>query len=80
MITAGPYRVLRHPGYAGLWLVLLGLGVTCGTWIAVAATVVLPGLGLAIRIRVEEHALETALGVAYADFAATRKRLVPFVW
>jgi protein-S-isoprenylcysteine O-methyltransferase Ste14 len=29
---------------------------------------------------VEEHALIAALGDPYRDYAATHKRLVPFVW
>jgi protein-S-isoprenylcysteine O-methyltransferase Ste14 len=35
---------------------------------------------LAYRIRIEEQALIAALGQPYLDFAATRARLVPFVW
>lgn len=80
VISTGPYRLLRHPGYTGLWLTLIGLGLICGTWIALAATVLLPAIGLTVRIRVEERALEAELGEAYVDFAATRKRLIPFVW
>ncbi|MEP6478955.1 MAG: isoprenylcysteine carboxylmethyltransferase family protein [Rhodoglobus sp.] len=80
VIATGPYRVLRHPSYTGLWLTLVGLALMCGTWVAVVAAVLLPGIGLAVRIRVEERALEAELGEAYRAFAATRKRLIPFVW
>ena len=80
VISTGPYRLLRHPGYTGLWLVLIGLALMCGTWIAAAATVLLPAIGFAVRIHVEEQALEANLGEAYVTFAATRKRLIPFVW
>lgn len=52
----------------------------CGTWLGLAAVVVLPGVALAYRIRVEERALAADLGEAYAAFAAARKRLIPFVW
>lgn len=27
VVTAGPYRALRHPGYAGGLLVMIGIGV-----------------------------------------------------
>jgi len=32
------------------------------------------------RIGVEERALEAALGDRYREYAATRKRLIPYVW
>jgi protein-S-isoprenylcysteine O-methyltransferase Ste14 len=32
------------------------------------------------RIRIEERALNAALGDRYRDFAAGRARLVPFLW
>jgi protein-S-isoprenylcysteine O-methyltransferase Ste14 len=80
VISTGPYRVLRHPSYTGLWLTIVGLALMCGTWIALAAALLLPAVGLAVRIRVEERALKAELGEAYLAFAATRKRLIPFVW
>lgn len=80
VVARGPYRMLRHPSYAGLSLVLIGLGVLYGNWLSVAALTVLPMAGIIYRIRVEEQALFSELGDAYRSFAAGRKRLVPFVW
>jgi protein-S-isoprenylcysteine O-methyltransferase Ste14 len=80
VISNGPYRVLRHPGYAGVELVLIGMGLLYDNWIGVAATLIFPMLGLANRIRVEERALNDALGEPYRAFASTRKRMIPFVW
>jgi protein-S-isoprenylcysteine O-methyltransferase Ste14 len=37
VIDSGPYRVLRHPGYTGIALVLIGMGLLYGNWIGVAA-------------------------------------------
>ena len=34
VVVAGPYRVLRHPGYAGGMLAMVGFGVLYGNWIA----------------------------------------------
>jgi protein-S-isoprenylcysteine O-methyltransferase Ste14 len=36
--------------------------------------------GLAYRISVEERALSRDVGSAYREYAATHKRLVPFLW
>jgi protein-S-isoprenylcysteine O-methyltransferase Ste14 len=80
VITAGPYRVLRHPSYAGLLLALLGVGLAFGNWLSLAGLMAFASIGMLNRIRVEEAALSTAFGDRYADFARTRKRLVPFVW
>jgi protein-S-isoprenylcysteine O-methyltransferase Ste14 len=80
VISSGPYRLVRHPGYGGLELALLGFGLMLGTWIGVLAMAVLPMMGLWYRIRVEERALVAALGEPYRAFAATRKKMIPFVW
>jgi protein-S-isoprenylcysteine O-methyltransferase Ste14 len=80
VVTAGPYRFLRHPSYSGILLLLAGLGAMYGNWLSLAALALLPLPGFVHRIRVEEAALSTALGGAYTSYAAGRKRLVPFVW
>ena len=80
VITRGPYRVLRHPGYAGGLLALAGIGLVNGNWISLA-TIVLLFLGMIVwRIRVEERALLTTLDGRYRTYAAHHKRLVPLVW
>jgi len=80
VISAGPYRVLRHPSYTATLLVVLGLGTLfANAWgMPVLAAVTL--CGLAYRIRVEERALLATMGQRYRDFAATRKRIIPYVW
>jgi protein-S-isoprenylcysteine O-methyltransferase Ste14 len=80
VITSGPYRVLRHPGYAGLLLVFIGIGVLYANWLSLAALIVLPLAGLTYRIRVEETALSATLGESYRAYASGRKRIIPFVW
>jgi protein-S-isoprenylcysteine O-methyltransferase Ste14 len=80
VVTRGPYRVLRHPGYAGGLLAIAAVGLLNGNWVGLAA-VVLPWLALIVwRIHVEENALLTALGGRYRAYAAHHKRLVPLVW
>lgn len=41
--------------------------------------ILLPVIGLAIRIRGEEAALISTLGDAYRAYATGRKRIIPFV-
>jgi protein-S-isoprenylcysteine O-methyltransferase Ste14 len=72
--------VLRDPGYSALLLILVGVSLLYGTWIGLAAMLIVPTAGLVVRIRVEERALETDLGQAYRSYAASRKRLIPYIW
>jgi protein-S-isoprenylcysteine O-methyltransferase Ste14 len=80
VVTTGPYRWLRHPSYTGILLLLLGMGLAFGNWLAILCLVVLSGIGLVLRIRVEEAALQASFGAAYDDYAATRPHLVPGLW
>jgi protein-S-isoprenylcysteine O-methyltransferase Ste14 len=80
LVSGGPYRMLRHPGYAGGVLILAGIGLALGNWLSLAANTVIPLAGIINRITVEERALRGSLGDAYASFARSRRRLLPFVW
>jgi protein-S-isoprenylcysteine O-methyltransferase Ste14 len=80
VITDGPYRLIRHPSYAGLLLVVMAVGLFIGNWLSLVSLTIAIAVGLVFRIRVEEQALLHNLGDSYRDYAATRKRLVPFIW
>jgi protein-S-isoprenylcysteine O-methyltransferase Ste14 len=80
VITAGPYQVIRHPGYAGLLLAFVGMSLFTANWLSVIVLTAAVVAGLAYRIRVEEGALLRDLGEGYRTYAVGRKRLVPFVW
>jgi protein-S-isoprenylcysteine O-methyltransferase Ste14 len=80
VVERGPYRVLRHPSYAGLLLAVAGCALMVGNWSGTAASVVVVLAALVLRIRIEERALTAALGDRYRDFAASRARLVPYLW
>jgi protein-S-isoprenylcysteine O-methyltransferase Ste14 len=80
VITGGPYRVIRHPSYAGLLLAVTGVGLFIENWLPVISLTIAVACGLVFRIRVEERALLQNLGDDYRDYAAARKRLVPFIW
>lgn len=81
VITAGPYRVVRHPSYAGVLLAAIGLSLLLfANWPSLLLVTAALFVGLGYRIRVEERALLIQLGDNYRRYASTRKRLVPFVW
>ncbi|HEY1003840.1 MAG TPA: isoprenylcysteine carboxylmethyltransferase family protein [Streptosporangiaceae bacterium] len=80
VVSAGPYRVLRHPSYTGLLLIMTGIGLASANWAGLAGMTVLPLAGTLWRMHAEERALLTTLGDPYRAFAAQHKRLVPLVW
>jgi protein-S-isoprenylcysteine O-methyltransferase Ste14 len=80
IVTTGPYRWVRHPGYSGILLSLLGLQLISGTWVAVASLlfVILP---VPLRIELEERMLRGQSGATYHDYERhTRYRLVPGIY
>jgi protein-S-isoprenylcysteine O-methyltransferase Ste14 len=80
IVRRGPYRVLRHPSYAGIFLILAGFGLAFGSWVSAAAALLIVSVGMLPRIRVEERALAQAFGADYTDYAKSTARVLPHVW
>lgn len=80
VITAGPYRLLRHPSYTGILLACAGVGLASANWAGLAAMALLPLAVILWRIHIEENALMTTLGDRYRAYASHHKRLVPLFW
>jgi protein-S-isoprenylcysteine O-methyltransferase Ste14 len=77
VICSGPYRVLRHPAYAGM---LLANASFVGYFASAASIAGLALLAAVIvwRISVEEGVLLDSR--EYREFASIRSRLLPGVW
>lgn len=80
LITAGPYRFVRHPSYTGALLAELGIGLALGNAIGLVVLVVAPIVGYLPRIKAEEAALLEAIGPEYAQYQRSSARLWPGVW
>jgi protein-S-isoprenylcysteine O-methyltransferase Ste14 len=80
VVERGPYRILRHPSYTGLVLAFAGAGLMVGNWLSAVGAVFLVLTALIHRLRFEERALTAALGNRYREFAASRARLIPYIW
>jgi protein-S-isoprenylcysteine O-methyltransferase Ste14 len=80
VVTTGPYRFVRHPAYSALVLAAVAGGLLIGNWLSLVVLVGAVTGALVYRITVEERALERDIGPAYREYAATHKRLVPYVW
>jgi protein-S-isoprenylcysteine O-methyltransferase Ste14 len=78
-VTAGPYRLVRHPGYAGMLLAVFAECAVFGSLWAAAPALAFAAT-LAARTAMEDRMLRERLG-GYAAYAgAVRYRLVPCVW
>jgi len=80
LVDSGPYRRLANPSYTGAMATLAGIGLEIGNALSVAALVLLPLIGFAIRIRVEERSLERRFGEVFVRYRRARWALIPFVW
>jgi protein-S-isoprenylcysteine O-methyltransferase Ste14 len=80
IVRRGPYRVLRHPSYTGIFLILAGFGLAFGSWLSAAIALLIVFVGMLPRIRVEERALSQAFGADYTDYANSTARVLPHVW
>jgi protein-S-isoprenylcysteine O-methyltransferase len=80
VIDSGPYRFVRHPSYIGSLLATLGLSLSFQNWISFLVIFVPICAVMRWRIHVEEQALTSALGTAYATYARRTKRLIPFIY
>jgi protein-S-isoprenylcysteine O-methyltransferase Ste14 len=79
VIDTGPYRMVRHPMYAGAALYMIGMPLLLESWLGLLVLPLILG-ALAIRIFIEEAALRKGLP-GYGDYAArVRYRLLPGVW
>ena len=79
MIDSGVYGIVRHPMYAGVVLVLIGMPLWLESYAAALLASVPIGL-LVLRILVEEHFLRQKLKGYHAYTQRVRYRLIPFFW
>jgi protein-S-isoprenylcysteine O-methyltransferase Ste14 len=79
VVTSGPYRFVRHPGYAGSALVTAAVPVMLdAVWALVPAAATLAVL--VVRTALEDRTLRAELHGYTAYAASTRFRLVPGIW
>ncbi len=79
VVTAGPYRVVRHPGYSGALVLLLSVGIALGSRIAVVPILLIVPF-MVRRTLIGERMLASALPGYAHDMRRVRSRIVPGVW
>ena len=78
LIQHGIYRLVRHPIYLGVVIVVFGIPVYTSSLSGLLTMVALIPI-LLNRIRLEEGLLIEAFGDAYRKYRATTSKLIPFI-
>ena len=77
--TSGPYKIIRHPGYAGLIISLLAYPFILGSWWGFLPNSVLISI-IVIRTALEDRTLRKEFP-GYEEYVQKVKyRLIPLVW
>jgi len=79
VISRGPYRYVRHPGYTGAILYNLAVPVLLDSWVALGVGIAFLLLSV-LRTILEDRTLHKELDGYEAYAAKVRNRLIPFVW
>ncbi len=79
VVSTGPYRVVRHPMYAGAALLVLSAPIALGSLAAVPVAVILIAV-IAVRAVAEERYLRRHLAGYDKYCEEVRSRIVPFIW
>lgn len=79
VISTGPYRWMRHPGYAGVLLLYLATPIFLDSRWAFLPALFLTVV-LLIRTNLEDKALQNELEGYWAYANRVRYRLLPGVW
>jgi len=77
VITAGPYRWIRHPAYTGMIAVYTGLSMAIGTWLGTLTAFIIVTASLLYSTRIEEVTLVQALGDEYRTYMKRTWELFP---
>ncbi len=78
LVTAGPYRFVRHPIYTGIFAAVFGTALAQGpAWfVALAAA----GAVFVWRIRAEERIMEAQFPREYREYRRGTKAFIPYIW
>jgi protein-S-isoprenylcysteine O-methyltransferase Ste14 len=79
LVTDGPYRYVRHPGYTGVIGLIAGSGLALDSWLS--ELVFTPALGMLLYRTLREDAQLSQELPGYRNYAARVPwRWVPGVW
>jgi len=79
LVRSGPYRIVRHPIYAGMLAIYLATALIYSNWITGTIGLVLMIVGTEIRVRIEDGLLASRFTEDFARYKGTTPAYIPFV-
>jgi len=80
LVQSGPYRIVRHPAYAGYLFMALGLALGYSSLLGFVSTLLILLPATVYRIRVEDRLLAENFGTQFEEYVRKTKRLLPGIW
>ena len=77
LIRRGPYRIVRHPIYTGMFGMLIVSSLAHGHWLGLVIASIVYCLGTVMRIRSEEKLLREQFGSEYEEYARGVPAFIP---
>jgi len=77
LVTAGPYRFVRHPIYTSMLCLLLAMGFLISPWWLFVPAVVLFLIGTEIRVRIEDRLLASQFGERALEYQRRTAAYIP---
>jgi protein-S-isoprenylcysteine O-methyltransferase Ste14 len=77
LVTAGPYRFVRHPMYTAILLVGIGVSLLSANWLVTASYLGIFGGIILIRVPSEEKMMLERFGDAYREYMQRTGCLIP---
>ncbi len=77
LVQNGPYRFIRHPAYAGYFLIALGLCIEYFSLSGLACLMLILIPVIAYRIRVEEAILDNHFGLVWREYKNRIPAILP---
>lgn len=78
--TDGLYKIMRHPSYLGLGLIIIGLTLLMNNLLSGFIVIIPIFFIINYRIRVEEKALTNEFDEQYRQYKLRVKKIIPFIY
>jgi len=77
LVQRGPYRIVRHPIYTGMFGMLVAASLAHGHWVGLLIASLVYYFGTVIRIRSEEKLLREQFGRVYEEYTREVPAFIP---
>ena len=80
LVQSGPYRIIRHPAYAGYLLMAFGLALGYSSLLGFVTNLLILLPATVYRISVEDRILAEHFSTKFEKYIQKKKRLLPGIW